>query len=171
MMEYQMNELAKRVELSKDTIRYYIKIGLLTPKHNPDNGYKLFNDKDAQRLHFICKAKYLGFTLKEIKQIFFECEQGHDPCPMVREFLQRHIETNNKHLQELISLQARMETAREQWQKMPDSQAKSAEYCAMIESVVNKSIAIDYANQIIEHNFPVGFVNKQNFSTSNQEAK
>ncbi|MFK5947370.1 MAG: MerR family transcriptional regulator [Methylococcales bacterium] len=166
-----MNELAKRVELSKDTIRYYIKIGLLTPKYNPDNGYKLFNDKDIQRLHFICKAKYLGFTLKEIKQIFFECEQGNDPCPMVREFLQRHIETNNKHLQELICLQARMETAWENWQKIPDSQTKSAEYCAMIESVVSKGIAIDNANQMIGQFFPFGVVNKQNSSTSNQDAK
>ena len=170
-MEFQMNELAKRAELSKDTIRYYIKIGLLKPRRNFDNGYNLFNDKDIIRLRFICKAKYLGFTLKEIKQIIIECEEGHDPCPMVREFLWRHIETNKKHLQECMSLQERMETAWEKWQEMPDSQTTSAEYCAMIESVVSKGIAIDYANQMPEQNFPVGVINNQNSSTSNQEAK
>ncbi len=145
-MEFQMNELAKRAESSKDTIRYYIKIGLLKPKRNFDNGYNLFNDKDIVRLRFICKAKYLGFTLKEIKQIIMECKEGHDPCPMVREFLWRHIETNKRHLTECMSLQERMETAWEKWQAMPDSQIKFDEYCAMIESVVSTDSALHNLN-------------------------
>jgi len=154
-MEFQMNELAKRAELSKDTIRYYIKIGLLKPKRNFDNGYNLFNDKDIVRLRFICKAKYLGFTLKEIKQIIMECEEGHDPCPMVREFLWRHIETNKKHLTECMSLQERMETAWEKWQAMPDNQTKFDEYCAMIESVVSTDSALHNLNQPIDHKFSI----------------
>jgi DNA-binding transcriptional MerR regulator len=152
-MEFQMNELAKRTKLSKDTIRYYIKIGLLKPKRNFDNGYNLFNDKDIIRLRFICKAKYLGFTLKEIKQIIMECEEGHDPCPMVREFLWRHIETNKKHLTECMSLQERMETAWGKWQAMPDSQTKFDEYCAMIESVVSTDSAIHHLNHPIDQSF------------------
>jgi len=155
-MQYQMNELAKRTGLSKDTIRYYIKIGLLKPDRNPGNGYKLFDGKDIQRLRFICKAKYLGFTLKEIKQIILECEQGHDACPMVRKFLWRHIEANSKHLKELADLQNRMEQAWEKWQTMPDSQTKTDEYCAMIESVVSSDIAIDCSNQMDKHNRTYG---------------
>ncbi len=149
-MQYQMNELAKRSGQTKDTIRYYIKIGFLSPDRNPDNGYKLFDHKDIMRLRFISKAKYLGFTLKEIKQILLECEQGHNACPMVRKFLWRHIETNSKHLQELIALQERMEQAWEKWQTMPDSSTKTDEYCAMIDSVVSPEIVIDYSNQMKE---------------------
>lgn len=93
------------------------------------------------------------------------------PWYVVREFLHRHIKTNNKHLQELISLQARMETAWAKWQKLPDGQTKSDKYCAMIESVVSTGIAIDYANQTIENNFPVGTAYSQKLSTSNQKPK
>lgn len=152
-MDIQMNELAKRTELSKDTIRYYIKIDLLKPKRDPDNGYKLFNEKDVTRLRFICKAKYLGFTLKEIKQIILECEQGHNPCEMVREFLKRHIETHKICLQEHIQLQERMEAAWGKWQAMPDNQTKFDEYCAMIETVVSTDSATNLANLSIEQDF------------------
>ncbi len=153
-MHYQMNELAKRTGQTKDTIRYYIKIDLLSPDRNPENGYKLFNGKDIHRLRFISKAKYLGFTLKEIKQIILECEQGHNACPMVRKFLWRHIEANSKHLHELAELQERMEHAWEKWQTMPDSQTKTDEYCAMIDSVVSPEIAIGYSNQMDKSDFP-----------------
>lgn len=148
-MEFQMNELANRTGLNKDTIRYYVKIGLIKPNRDPGNGYKLFNEKDVIRLRFICKAKYLGFTLKEIQQIMSECDRGQKPCPMVREFLLRHIEINKKHLQEHIKLQERMEAAWEKWQAMPDSQAKAEGYCEMIESIVSADLAIENANETI----------------------
>ncbi|MGR9116964.1 MAG: MerR family transcriptional regulator [Gammaproteobacteria bacterium] len=152
-MELQINELAKRTGLNKDTIRYYVKIGLLKPSRDPVNGYKLFNKKDAIRLRFICKAKYLGFTLKEIEQIMSECDRGQNPCPMVREFLWRHIESNKRHLQEHIQLQQRMEAAWNKWLEMPDSQEKMEGYCEMIESIVNADIAMENINKTMNHDF------------------
>ncbi|MGR9043706.1 MAG: MerR family transcriptional regulator [Gammaproteobacteria bacterium] len=152
-MELQLNELAKRTGLHKDTIRYYVKIGLLKPKRDPGNGYKLFNKKDEIRLHFICKAKYLGFTLKEIEQIMSECDRGQSPCPMVREFLWRHIESNRRLLQEHIQLQQRMEAAWNKWQKMPEDQAKMEGFCEMIESIVSADLAIENVNQTMVHGF------------------
>ncbi|MGR9099161.1 MAG: MerR family transcriptional regulator [Gammaproteobacteria bacterium] len=149
-----MNELAKRTGLNKDTLRFYVKIGLLAPVRDPKNGYKLFNEKDVARLVFICKAKYLGFTLKEIKQILGECEEGRSPCPTVREFLRRRLEINKTYLRERFKLQRRMETAWEKWKDLPDCQIKFEGYCEMIESIVDAESAIENADRTLASDFP-----------------
>lgn len=154
-MQFQVSELAKRTGLNKDTIRYYVKIGLLTPIRDNRNGYKLFDEKDIVRLRFICKAKYLGFTLKEIKQLMDECNRGINPGPMAREFLRRHIESNKKQLQKCLQLQQRMEQAWQKWLDMPDTQAKVEGYCQMIEIIVSDELAMESADDHCNQHFLV----------------
>ncbi|WP_369408873.1 MerR family transcriptional regulator [endosymbiont of Lamellibrachia barhami] len=57
-------------------MRYYLRIGLIQPAAQQENGYRLFTLHDAARLRFIRMAKYLGFTLNEIKQITSTCRTG-----------------------------------------------------------------------------------------------
>jgi DNA-binding transcriptional MerR regulator len=63
--------LAKASGFSKDTIRYYEKIGLIElPKHaRRDNNYKDYPDEVLQTLKSIRNLKELGFTLEEIREI------------------------------------------------------------------------------------------------------
>lgn len=64
-----IGELAQRTGLSRDTIRFYEKIGLIAPsQRQAGNGYKEYSDATVQRLRLIIQAKALGFTLEEIKQ-------------------------------------------------------------------------------------------------------
>ncbi|MGR9072155.1 MAG: MerR family transcriptional regulator [Gammaproteobacteria bacterium] len=149
-----MKELARRTGLNKDTLRFYVIIGLRAPKRDPKNGYKLFNEQDVARLVFICKAKYLGFTLKEIKQILGECEGGQSPCPTVRVILRRHMISNKTYLRERLKLQRRMETAWEKWKDLPDCQIKFEGYFEMIESIVDADSAIENADRTLASDFP-----------------
>jgi len=64
--------LSKAAATTTDAIRHYVRIGLLTPSRNPDNGYRLFNENDIKKVKFIRQAKGLGFTLREIQTIFEE---------------------------------------------------------------------------------------------------
>jgi DNA-binding transcriptional MerR regulator len=66
-----IGQLSKRTGLSKDTIRYYEKIGLLVmPKRRRlDNNYKDYPEEIAETLHVIRKYKELGFTLEEIREL------------------------------------------------------------------------------------------------------
>jgi len=82
---YQVSELALKCNVSKDTVRYYAKINLLRPRRNPGNGYHCFTEQDIKRLEFIKMAKYLGYTLKDIKHILDESQKGSSPCPRVRD--------------------------------------------------------------------------------------
>jgi len=128
-------ELARLAEVSPDTVRYYTRIGLLVPKRHPENSYKLFASDDIKRVLFIRRAKSLGYTLAEIKQILEHSMHGHSPCPLVRKIIQHRIEENRIKLQEMNALQQRMESALRQWRHMPDGDS----ICHLIESFTDES--------------------------------
>lgn len=66
-----IGQLSKRTGFSKDTIRYYEKIGLivLPKKSRTDNSYKDYPESIADTLNAIRKYKALGFTLEEIREL------------------------------------------------------------------------------------------------------
>jgi len=110
-------------------------IGLLTPRRQEDNNYQLFNQQDARRLKFIHDAKLLGFSLKEIREIIERSDTGNSPCPIVREIIHNRIEENRRKLDELRSLQNRMEIALKKWNDMPDGMPDGHCICHLIEAV------------------------------------
>ena len=64
-----VNELATRVGIAPHVVRYYSQRGFLSPRRNARNAYREYGESDLLRLRFICRAKALGFTLKEIGSI------------------------------------------------------------------------------------------------------
>ena len=126
--------LAKKSGTTPHAVRYYTRMGLLTPTRNPENGYRQYKPSEVNWMRFIRQAKALGFTLHEIQEIMHDKEEGNSPCPRVRELLQHRIVENRLHLQELLELQDRMEAALLTWSKMPDSKSNSHSVCHLIES-------------------------------------
>ncbi len=133
-MPLHVKDLAYACGVSAETIRHYTEIGLLQPKRDPVNGYKLFSQSDVNRVMFIRRAKHLGYTLNEIRQIFEECRKGNSPCPLTREIIERRIGENRRILEQARILQERMEQALAQWQTMPDSMPDGDSICQLIES-------------------------------------
>jgi len=130
-----VSELSKTAQATPDAIRHYVRIGLLSPLRNPDNGYKLFSTNDIKKVKFIYRAKGLGFSLRDIQIIFDHSDDGQSPCPAVRDMIQQRIEQNRARLSELNSLQQRMDEALERWRSMPDSEPDGEAICHLIESV------------------------------------
>ncbi|WP_430737977.1 MerR family transcriptional regulator [Psychrobacter sp. VH5] len=62
-------ELTEIVGLSRDTIRFYEREGLILPPSRGANGYRNYTNKTVDQLNMISMAKELGFTLKEIKEL------------------------------------------------------------------------------------------------------
>jgi DNA-binding transcriptional MerR regulator len=71
-----IGELAKRSGYSRDTLRYYEKLGLIEGaiSGNSSNTYKHYEEDILDRLWLITKAKMLGFTLMEIKDLIDDWE-------------------------------------------------------------------------------------------------
>lgn len=65
----KIGELAHRAEVGIDTVRYYERQGLLPPPVRQASGYRLYDQSDVARLRFVRRAKALGFTLAEIREL------------------------------------------------------------------------------------------------------
>lgn len=135
-----VTELAKQSGATPHAVRYYTRMGLLTPSRNPDNGYQQYKPSEVNWMRFTRQAKGLGYTLHEIQEIMQDRDEGQSPCPKVREILQRRIKENQQQLQELLALQERMETALEQWSGMLDGTPDGHSVCHLIESVVTPKV-------------------------------
>ena len=60
MKALTVNGVVKASGLSRETLRYYEKMGLLKPQRQASNGYRLYAADDLQRLEFIFKTKKAG---------------------------------------------------------------------------------------------------------------
>jgi len=69
MEALEIGKLAKRGGVGIDTVRYYERNGLLAPQSRLASGYRRYGQLELARLRFIRRAKALGFTLKEVKEL------------------------------------------------------------------------------------------------------
>lgn len=62
---YQMRDLMERFGVTRDTVKYYEKKGLLVPKRT-DNRYRTYTEADVQKLKMILDYRNMGFSLEQI---------------------------------------------------------------------------------------------------------
>ncbi len=130
----KVSELAREAGVTAETVRHYIREGLLRPERNPDNGYQLFHDADLRRLRFIQRARTLGFGVAEIREILEQSDQGDSPCPLVRDLLAKRLPEIRARIRELEALAGRMEEALSAWEHLPDGTPDGHSLCRLIES-------------------------------------
>src|SRR5690348_13448396 len=68
-MSYSIGEIARRTNISVETVRYYERKGLLKEPQRKPSGYRQYDDETIRILQFILRAKEFGFTLKEIQNL------------------------------------------------------------------------------------------------------
>lgn len=69
MSEYTIGDLAKKLNITTRTIRYYDQKGLVKPSRVSGSGYRLYSDEQIKQLRLIIFLKELGFSLKDIQKI------------------------------------------------------------------------------------------------------
>lgn len=69
MKTYSISKLARAFGLSRSTLLYYDRIGLLEPSGRTGSGYRCYSEKDFRRLERICHFREAGLTLKDIRAV------------------------------------------------------------------------------------------------------
>ncbi len=69
MSDIGIGELARRAGVRIDTVRYYERNRLLAPRTRRASGYRRYGEVEVSRLRFIRRAKALGFSLAEIREL------------------------------------------------------------------------------------------------------
>ncbi len=100
----RVSDVARTFGLNPQTLYYYERIGLIPPPERNNSGYRVFSDQDLARLSLIERAKTLGLTLEEIKEIL-QLQAGNTLtcCDIHQRLLKKleQIETKISQLQEL----------------------------------------------------------------------
>ena len=100
----QISEVARHFQINTQTIYFYERIGLIPAPRRNQAGYRVFDDSDLDRLGLIERAKTLGLTLDEIREVL-ELKDGHGlTCAAVHQKLRQKLEdidTKIAQLQEL----------------------------------------------------------------------
>jgi len=81
----KIGEVAKQSEVGIETIRYYEREGLLAEPQRKPSGYRQYDGSVIARLQFIRRAKELGFTLAEIKELLGLWFEANTRCEHVRQ--------------------------------------------------------------------------------------
>lgn len=104
----QIGKLAKQLNITTRTIRYYEEIGLMGPSERLGGGTRTYNPDDILRLKFILKMKELGISLKEMQELaenFDINQQNFDTItPKLIEILDMHISKVDEKIANLSSL-------------------------------------------------------------------
>ena len=85
-------EIAARSGTTRKALRLYEAAGILPETRRTAAGYRIYDDDALALLEFVRRARRLGFTLGEIKEIVAIKRAGRAPCPHVRDLVQRKLE-------------------------------------------------------------------------------
>ncbi len=129
-----IGELARQAGVNPKTIRYYEAIGLLPPAPRGENRYRLYPKETIGLLHFIAKAKTLGFTLAEIKGVVGIYQQGYQPCVHVRSLVEEKLADLDQMLSDLITLRKRLKRTLMGWKERGRGRSFKGVVCPHIEA-------------------------------------
>ena len=120
--------VAKRVGTRPSAIRFYERQGLLAP-HRLPNGYRVYDHTAVDILRFIDRARTLGFSLAEVKQIVNLRRAGNEPCDCVMEMIERNVAAITSRIAELSKLRRNLRSLI----KKPAPHQEPAAICPIIE--------------------------------------
>lgn len=94
---------SEQSRLPVKTIRYYEDIGLVRPLRS-ENGYRDFSDANLQTLKFLQRARSLGFSIEECRELLSLYEDGNRASADVKAITQSKIVEIDRKIDELKSL-------------------------------------------------------------------
>lgn len=99
-----IGELSRRVNLPAQTIRYYERLGLLSPPKRTASHYRIYSATEEERLDFIQKAKRFGLSLNQIKRLIDLRQDGVPPCADLKTMVKQHLAELDQHIQDMLTL-------------------------------------------------------------------
>jgi MerR family copper efflux transcriptional regulator len=101
-----IGEVAAKSGLSRKALRLYEAAGILAPPTRTHSGYRLYDADTLALLTFVTRARRLGLTLAEIREVVAIRRAGRVPCPHVRTLIERKARELSQTLRALRGLLA-----------------------------------------------------------------
>ncbi|MCK4887260.1 MAG: MerR family transcriptional regulator [Planctomycetes bacterium] len=69
---FQIGTAAKKAGISRQSLQYYIMVGVVEPAEVSDSGRRLFDDVAVERIKLVKKLNKSGYPLRAIRELFLE---------------------------------------------------------------------------------------------------
>ena len=127
----KIGDLARITGLSIKTIRYYEKRRLLEQPPRTEGGYRVYGPEEVARLRFVQRAKLLGLTLEEIRELVTlaaRCNEG-EIVPRLEEVLDAKLEETGLKMAELAAFRQNLLYYRTRASALSESVLPTDRYC------------------------------------------
>jgi DNA-binding transcriptional MerR regulator len=107
---YTIGDLAKEFDLTTRAMRFYEDMGLLRPERSgPGGRNRVYSARDRTRLKLTLRAKRLGLSLTEAREIIDMYDSPRDTGPQLRKFLAVLAEHRRQLEEQMADLQANLD--------------------------------------------------------------
>lgn len=100
----RIGEIADRAGVGVDTVRLYERLQLLPAAQRTASGYRTFSSADLERLRFIRRAKTLGFTLDETRELLKLASEATGDRAEVLALAQRRLDDIEEKIAQLSAM-------------------------------------------------------------------
>ncbi|MFY8014838.1 MAG: MerR family transcriptional regulator [Limnohabitans sp.] len=108
--QFSISDLAKEFDLTTRAIRFYEDMGLLEPERSgPGGRNRIYSSRDRTRLKLTLRAKRLGLSLTEAKELIDMYDSPRDTGPQLKKFLVVLAEHRQQLESQLADLHATLE--------------------------------------------------------------
>jgi DNA-binding transcriptional MerR regulator len=99
-----IGQLGKATATKVETIRYYERIGLLPAPGRTAGNYRSYSGEHLRGLAFIRRARELGFSIEDVRELVGLAGHRESPCAEVDQIVERHLETTERKIAALRRL-------------------------------------------------------------------
>lgn len=140
----RIGELSKATGVTVETLRYYERQGLLTAPARGDNGYRYYSPENLERVHFILRAKAVGFTLKDIEELLsLEVQRESHTCQEVKDMAEAKLAEIEQRMNELARMREALSTLTDACCGGP----MSAEHCTILSALAEGEVHAEHHHQ------------------------
>ena len=104
MSDLTIGQAAEQSGLPAKTIRFYEEIGLVSPARRLDNGYRCYGEDDLHMLRFVERARRLGFSVEDCRQLLALYRDRHRSSAEVKALTEQRIGEIDAKVKELVAM-------------------------------------------------------------------
>ena len=143
---YTVSEISRLYGIGIDCLRYYEKIGALSPRRG-ENNYRLYSLKDIYRLNVIRDLLMLGFSMKQIGE-YLDCQNMESTLSMLEEE-KKKVRQQRERLKRIEQAIEERVAHLEKYEKIEAGSYQClhcpARYCLQLNAEIRRDEEMDYA--------------------------
>ncbi len=104
----RIGELARATGTKAETIRYYEREGILPAADRTDSNYRDYSDAHLAALTFVRRARKLGFSMSQVRELLALSDHDEKPCEDVDELVHQQLREVERKIADLNLLRTEL---------------------------------------------------------------